>query len=106
MNSRFMRIVIFFDLPMTTHKTLVEYQRFRKFLIKNGFIQMQESIYSKLVINRNSLSLIKKKVKDNLPSGGNIQLLEITEKQFASIEYLRGRAQRTIVNSEDRVVEI
>lgn len=101
-----MRIMIFFDLPTLTAKDLVDYRRFRKFLIKNGFIMMQESIYSRLVINRNSLSLVKKKVKDNLPSGGNVQLLEVTEKQFASIEYLRGKSQKKIVDSEDRVVEL
>lgn len=98
--------MIFFDLPTLTAKDLVDYRRFRKFLIKNGFIMMQESIYSRLVINRNSLSLVKKKVKDNLPSSGNVQLLEVTEKQFASIEYLRGKSQKKIVDSEDRVVEL
>lgn len=101
-----MRIMIFFDLPTLTAKDLVDYRRFRKFLIKSGFIMMQESIYSRLVINRNSLSLVKKKVKDNLPSSGNVQLLEVTEKQFASIEYLRGKSQKKIVDSEDRVVEL
>lgn len=106
MNSRFMRIIVFFDLPTTTHKNMVEYGRFRKFLIKNGFIMLQESIYSKLVINRSSLVLVKKKIRDNLPSSGNIQLLEITEKQYAGIEYLRGESQKTIINSEDRVVEL
>lgn len=95
-----------FDLPTTTQKNLVEYARFRKFLIKNGFIMLQESIYSKLVINRSSLSLVKKKIKDNLPSSGNVQLLEITEKQYASIEYLRGESQKKIINSEERVVEL
>ena len=98
--------MIFFDLPTLTAKDLVDYRRFRKFLIKSGFIMMQESIYSRLVINRNSLSLVKKKVKDNLPSSGNVQLLEVTEKQFASIEYLRGKSQKKIVDSEDRVVEL
>lgn len=101
-----MRIIIFFDLPTITHKNVVEYGRFRKFLIKNGFIMLQESIYSKLVINRSSSVLVKKKIRDNLPSSGNIQLLEITEKQYASIEYLKGESQKTIINSEDRVVEL
>lgn len=106
MSSRFMRMIVFFDLPVVTHKGLVEYRKFHKFLIKNGFIMMQESVYSKLVINRNSLALVKKKIKDNLPTGGNIQLLEITEKQFATIEYLRGKAQNKVIDSEDRVVEL
>lgn len=101
-----MRIVVFFDLPVVTHKELVEYRKFHKFLIKNGFVMMQESVYSRLVINRSSLELVKKKVKNNLPTGGNIQLLEITEKQYASIEYLRGKAQNKIIDSEDRVVEL
>lgn len=101
-----MRMIIFFDLPTTTHKYLVEYQKFRKFLIKNGFIMLQESVYSKLIINRSSASLVRKKILDNLPSSGNIQLLEITEKQYASIEYFRGEAQKTIINSDDRVVEL
>lgn len=101
-----MRIVVFFDLPVVTHKGLVEYRKFHNFLIKNGFIMMQESVYSRLVINRNSLALVRKKVKDNLPTGGNIQLLEITEKQYASIEYLRGNAQKKVIDTEDRVIEI
>lgn len=99
-----MRIIVFFDLPATTQKNLVEYGKFRKFLIKNGFIMLQESIYSKLVINRSSLSLVKKKIKDNLPSSGNVQLLEITEKQYASIEYLRGESQKVVITTEERVV--
>lgn len=101
-----MRIVIFFDLPTLTAKNMTDYRMFRKFLIKNGFIMMQESVYSKLVINRNSLSLIEKKIKDNLPPNGNIQLMQITEKQYAGIEYLRGEAQKKVIDSEERVVEI
>lgn len=99
-----MRMIVFFDLPMTTHKDLVEYRNFRRFLIKNGFIMMQESIYTKLVINRNSLELVKNKVKTNLPKYGIVQLLTVTEKQFASMEYLRGTAQKKVLDSQDRVV--
>lgn len=104
--NRFMRMIICFDLPTVTYLDMVNYRRFRKFLIKNGFVMMQESVYSKLVMNRNSLSLIKKRVAENLPTNGNIQLIEITEKQFAGIEYLRGRAQKRVVDSEKRVIEI
>ena len=44
-----MRLILFFDLPSVDSKDLVEYRNFRRFLIKNGFIMMQESVYSKLV---------------------------------------------------------
>lgn len=33
-----------FDLPVTTPANLKEYREFRKFLLKSGFIMMQESV--------------------------------------------------------------
>ncbi len=36
MRSRFMRVILFFDLPMQSYQELREYTRFRKFLIKEG----------------------------------------------------------------------
>ena len=51
MRYRFMRILVFFDLPTETSKDRKIYSRFRKFLIKEGFIMMQESVYSKLALN-------------------------------------------------------
>ena len=96
--------MLFFDLPMLTHKDLVEYRKFRKFLIKNGFIMHQESIYTKLVINRNSLDLAKNKVYLNLPQKGDVQMMIVTENQFAGIEYLCDKPSKKVVDSTDRVV--
>lgn len=44
-----MRIMVFFDLPTITPANRKDYANFRKYLIKNGFIMMQESVYSKLL---------------------------------------------------------
>lgn len=99
-----MRLIVFFDLPMNTNKDLVEYRNFRRFLLKNGFIMMQESVYSRLVLNNNSSSLLKKQIIKNLPKGGLIQLLQITEKQFASIEYLRGKSRSNVIDSNERII--
>lgn len=106
MSCRIMRMIIFFDLPMVTSKDLFEYRQFRKFLIKNGFIMMQESVYSRLVLNGNSYKLLKNQVMKNLPNGGLIQMLQITERQFASIVYLRGKSKSNIIDTIDKVVII
>lgn len=106
MNYRFMRIIVFFDLPMISDKDRREYTRFRKFLIKNGFIMMQKSVYSKLVINNVSSLAVKQKIYKNIPPDGIVELLEITENQFSRIEYLVGSAQTSIIDSMDRLVEI
>lgn len=101
-----MRLMIFFDLPTVTNKDLTEYRRFRKFLLKNGFIMMQESIYCKIVLNNNSTKLLKTQINKNLPPNGLVQLMQITEKQFGDIEYLVGKGQNKIIDSIERVVEI
>ena len=51
MSYRFMRMMIFFDLPTDTIKDRREYAHFRKYLIKSGFVMMQESVYCKLLMN-------------------------------------------------------
>ena len=47
MSYRFMRVIVFFDLPTLTLEDKKEYRNFRKFLLKRGFAMMQESVYSK-----------------------------------------------------------
>jgi len=101
-----MRLMVFFDLPMLTDGQRREYNRFHKFLLKNGFIMMQKSVYTKLVINNVSSQAVKRLVAANLPSEGIVEMLEVTENQFASIEYLCGEAQKDVVDSMDRIVEL
>ena len=52
MSYRFMRVLVMFDLPTETSLQRRNYRKFRKTLIKNGFIMMQESVYVKLAMNQ------------------------------------------------------
>lgn len=88
MRYRFMRILVFFDLPTETAKDRKNYSQFRKFLIKEGFMMMQESVYAKLVLNNSITNSIKDKISKNKPQKGIVQMLIITEKQFNSMEYI------------------
>ena len=106
MNNRFMRLLIFFDLPMETSKDRREYSCFHKFLIKSGFIMMQKSVYSKLVINNVTSDAVKKKVAENLPPVGVVELLEVTENQFSRINYLVGEKQTLVEESTERLIEV
>lgn len=106
MNNRFMRLLIFFDLPMETSKDRKEYSCFHKFLIKSGFIMMQKSVYSKLVINNVTSDAVKKKVAENLPPAGVVELLEVTENQFSRINYLVGEKQTLVEESTERLIEV
>lgn len=104
MSFRYMRVIVFFDLPTLTTRDRQEYRRFRKFLINEGFIMMQESIYSKIALNNTTASLIKNKVKKNKVKGGLIQMMVITEKQYAAIEYVSGGSTSKILSDTNRMV--
>lgn len=104
MSYRFMRIIVFFDLPIKTLENRRVYAKFRKFLIKSGFIMMQESVYSKLVLNAVAAHTVIQSVRTNAPAEGLIQMLTVTEKQFNSIELVIGSPQTEIIDSADRMV--
>lgn len=106
MRERYMRMILFFDLPTTTTTELKAYIRFRKFIIKEGFSMMQESVYTKLALNPSTVALTKSKLYNNIPEKGLIQLLTVTEKQFADIVTLSGKQNKNIVDNTERLLFI
>lgn len=95
----FMRILVFFDLPVKTKKDRRCYTLFRKFLIEKGFFMLQYSIYSKILFNRDQASHIKDAIKRNVPENGNIRIMLITEKQYSRMEVIIGG----ISNQEEKI---
>ena len=99
-----MRVIVFFDLPVQTVEQRREYTQFHKNLVKNGFIMMQESVYSKLALNMSAVGAIMENVRRNKPPQGLVQMLVITEKQYARMEYVVGEPQSEIIDSDERTV--
>lgn len=98
-----MRIIVMFDLPVSTGLERREYTRFRKMLIKSGFMMMQESIYCKLAQNTTAAEAIVDNVRKNKPPVGLIQILMITEKQFSKMEYILGEANSEVLDTDERL---
>lgn len=101
-----MRVIVFFDLPTTTKSERHEYAKFRKFLIKSGFMMMQESVYCKIVLNQTVLSSVGNGLRKNKPEQGLIQMLTVTEKQFEKMEFLLGDSRGDIINTDERFIEL
>ena len=99
-----MRIIVFFDLPTITLEDKRDYRDFRKFLIKKGFLMMQESVYCKLVLNQTVASSVLSSIRKPKPKSGLVQMIMVTEKQFAMMEYLCGEKRSNVVDSDDRLV--
>lgn len=99
-----MRVVVFFDLPVLTDKNRRDYRAFRKFLIKSGFLMLQESVYCKLAQNGAVADMIVENIRKHKPDEGLVQLLKITEKQYAKMEYIVGNNTNNIIDSDERLI--
>lgn len=104
MSYRFMRILVMFDLPVVTSADRKEYAKFRKYLIKSGFLMMQESVYCKLSPNSTLADALIENVRKNKPEKGLVQVLRVTEKQYAKMEYIVGEGRTEVLSSDDRLV--
>ena len=104
MSYRFMRVLVFFDLPNITPQDKRAYRLFRKTLIKSGFIMLQESVYCRMLITPSAESAVIAQIKANKPPTGIVQVLTVTEKQFASMEYLVGSFKSEVVDSDKRMI--
>ena len=94
-----MRMILMFDMPTDTAEERKAYRKFRKFLLSEGFIMHQFSVYSKLLLNHTANTAMVGRLKK-----GNITILTVTEKQFARMIYLYGDKNTSIANSEERLV--
>jgi CRISPR-associated protein Cas2 len=101
-----MRVFVFFDLPVTTSENRRNYARFRKYLINNGFVMMQESVYCRMALNQNAAKIIADNVRRNKPPDGLVQILNVTEKQFSKMEYITGEFKSDFIDSDERLVII
>lgn len=85
-----MRLICFFDLPVDTASNRKNYRLFRKYLIKDGYLPLQESVYAKLVVNESSAGNAVARLRKHRPQKGLVQVLKITETQFSTMEYITG----------------
>jgi CRISPR-associated protein Cas2 len=99
-----MRVIVFFDLPVKTALERKAYTRFRKYLMRSGFMMMQYSVYCKLALNMTAANVIMENVRQKKPKRGLIHMLVVTEKQFSRMEIVLGEFRTEVINSDERLV--
>ena len=104
MSYRFMRVIVFFDLPVLTESNRREYRTFRKFLIKSGFMMVQESVYCKLAQNSSVADIMVDNIKKNKQPEGLVQVLRVTEKQYNKMDFIVGEKTGDVLTTTERLV--
>ncbi|SER73920.1 CRISPR-associated protein, Cas2 family [Isobaculum melis] len=79
-----------FDLPVGTKKERREATRFRKYLLSEGYVMMQFSVYYRICSGYDMVRKYERKLENHLPKKGSVRMVCLTEKQFSNMRLLVG----------------
>ncbi len=85
-----MWLMVMFDLPVVTVEEKRQYTRFRKYLLREGFLQLQFSVYARFSASRENAQKYYRYIQSAVPPGGRVRLLMVTDKQFGDMVSLYG----------------
>lgn len=87
---RHMWILVFFDLPVKKPAQRRAATQFRQFLLKDGYVMLQYSVYARVCRGQEAVEKHLKRTRDHLPEEGSIRALQVTDKQYARMQILLG----------------
>ena len=99
-----MWLMVMFDLPTVSKEEKREYSRFRKYLLSEGFIQMQYSVYGKYCASRDNAQKYFRYIREIIPPGGYVRLLMITDKQFGEMVSLYGKTVEEVEKKPEQLL--
>lgn len=88
--SKFMRILVFFDLPVQTKKQRRIATQFRNALLKDGYHMVQYSVYARVCFGNDAVEKHLKRLEGMKPDDGAARILILTEKQYENMIILIG----------------
>jgi len=89
-----MWLYVMFDLPVETKLQRKVAARFRKDLIKDGFVMHQFSVYVRHCASNEAATVHINRVKILVPDEGFVSILKVTDKQFEDTIQFVGRKRK------------
>ena len=89
-----MWIFVFFDLLVVEKKERKDAAKFRNLLLDNGFDMVQYSIYTRLFSGKDACQKYYRLIQNNLPKEGKVDILTVTDAQYANIISFNGRTKQ------------
>lgn len=84
-------LLAMFDLPVETMENRRDYTRFRKALLKDGFMMLQFSVYARYIPSEEASEVHKRTIRAVIPPRGQVRLIEITDHQFGKMEIFHSK---------------
>ena len=88
---KIMRLFVLFDMPVKTDDEKREYRKFRDFIMDDGFMMLQYSVYTRYCANDSDAQKHIDRIQKKKPKYGNIRILKVTENQFKSMIMVSGQ---------------
>jgi len=97
-------LFVMFDLPVVESEERLDYTRFRKRLLGEGFTMLQYSIYARYYPSEEASAAERQRVRAMLPKKGQVRLLSVTDRQFGKMEVLVERKRERVEKKPDQMV--
>lgn len=89
-----MWVVAMFDLPVEDKDARRRYSRFRKHLLREGFVMVQLSVYARFCRSEESSHAAWRRIETAVPEKGEVRLMAVTDHQYAKMAVIRGNRRR------------
>ena len=99
---RLMWILVMFDLPVVEKAERKAAMDFRNTLLDMGFEMSQFSVYMRFCSSQSQIDTYCTQVERNLPVGGNVNILQFTDKQYERIITFYGKSRQRRKKSPDQ----
>ena len=99
-----MWMLVMFDLPTDTKPQRKAATDFRHFLLDQGFERSQFSVYARFVNGKEGFETRLKRIERSLPDWGDVQVLQITDKQYENIVRFSDQGRRATRKNPEQLV--
>lgn len=97
-------LIAMFDLPTETPANRRDYTRFRKALLKDGFMMLQFSIYARYLPSEEAATAHRSTIRSVIPPLGQVRLMTVTDLQFGKMEVFYGKKPRAPEEIPDQIL--
>lgn len=91
---RLMWMMVLYDLPVVDHRDRKQAKIFHDYLLDEGFMMAQYSVYLKFLDGSEAAEVQKNRIERELPEGGKVDILCFTDKQYENIVRYQRRARQ------------
>ncbi len=98
-----MWLIVTFDLPTETPAQRKAYADFRKFLLSDGFLMHQYSVYVWHCASLENTDVHEQRIRKNMPDEGSVSIIRITDKQFGNIVNLYGKKEKKLPKASNQL---